>query len=259
MRALSTDFLLREQFITDPAGMLSEYVGRKTISTEARDAANQLVFAVVSNPRVLDGLRQRVTTLGSAGPVQVALANALAKAVGEHPDPAIAASLIRAGAIKQAPIGPALDLLGAITVAGRTAGQGNGHRPGTESTMGVAVTGTESTMGVAVTGTESTMGVAVTGTESTMGVAVTGTESTMGVAVTGTQSTMGVAVTGTESTMGVAVTGTESTMGVAVTGTESTFGVAVGQGGEMQVLLQSLVEYASQLRRAGVLDQTGFE
>jgi hypothetical protein len=61
------------------------------------------------------------------------------------------------------------------------------------------------------------------------------------------------------------VTGTESTFGVAAsrpiteTGTETTLEVAsIGQWGELQVLLQSLVEYSTQLRTAGALDQTGF-
>jgi hypothetical protein len=42
------------------------------------------------------------------------------------------------------------------------------------------------------------------------------------------------------------------------TGTESTSGGIVGGWGEHQVLMQSLVEYAMQLRSAGVLGQTGF-
>jgi hypothetical protein len=262
LRALSTDFLLREQFVTDPTGMLSEYVGRTAVSAEARDAANQLVFAVLSNPRVLESLRQRAATAGNPG--RAALADVLAKAVGDDGDPVVAASLIRAGATKQAPVGLALDLLGAMVVAGQGAAALAGAAPR-------PVTGTESTPGSGiahpVTGTESTPGSGiahpVTGTESTLSVAaskpVTGTESTMGA--------MSDPVTGTESTVGVAaprpMTGTESTMGAAasqpVTGTESTMGGLVGGWGEQQVLVQSLVEYATQLRSAGLLDKTGFE
>src|SRR5215204_3481486 len=56
-RALASDFLLREQFVTDPAQILTEYVSGERLEPEAAAAANQLVYAMVSNPRLLSWLQ----------------------------------------------------------------------------------------------------------------------------------------------------------------------------------------------------------
>ena len=48
-KALSSDFLLREQFVTDPSQVLGEFVLGERPSDEAGDVANQLVYAVMSN------------------------------------------------------------------------------------------------------------------------------------------------------------------------------------------------------------------
>ncbi|HEX8096218.1 hypothetical protein [Jatrophihabitans sp.] len=220
LQTLSTDFLLREQFVTDPAGMHSEYVHRKTGSTAARDTANQLIYAIVSNPGMLEWLQSRATASESGSLSNAELADELAEAIGRNGDPAIVASLIKAGASKQASVGVALDLLRAIVVAGREVG-----RAGTEFTPG--------------TGTQFTPG---TGTQSTP---ARGTEFTPGA---GTQSTP---ASGTEFTPG---TGTQFTPG---TGTQFTPGGITDRWGELQVVLQSLVDYATQLRRAGALNHTG--
>src|SRR5215831_3509389 len=55
-RALASDYLLREQFVTDPAQILTEYVSGSRLEPDAAAAANQLVYAVVSNPRLLQWL-----------------------------------------------------------------------------------------------------------------------------------------------------------------------------------------------------------
>ena len=60
---LSTDYLLREQFVTDPAQIMSDYVFGERLTEEASDAANQLLFAVDVEPSTpqLDGHRIRNT------------------------------------------------------------------------------------------------------------------------------------------------------------------------------------------------------
>jgi hypothetical protein len=238
LQALSTDFLLREQFVTDPAGILSEYVGGQSKTPDATNAANQLLYAVVSNPQLLHWLRDRVAGSGR-NLSNAALASSLASAVGRSGDEAAVAALIRCGSGKDTSVEPALNLLRTLGLA--LSGEGRelagGAAPGSKLRPGVEA-GTEFTPG---TGTEFTPG---TGTESTPG---TGTELSAG---QGTEFTPG---TGTEFTPG---TGTESTPG---TGTESTPGGIVVDWGEFQVTLQALVQYATQLRRVGALAETGFE
>jgi hypothetical protein len=56
-KVLSSDFLLREQFVTDPAQILNEYVSGTRLKSDHAAAANQLVYAVVSNPRLLAWLQ----------------------------------------------------------------------------------------------------------------------------------------------------------------------------------------------------------
>jgi hypothetical protein len=52
-RAMQTDFLLREQFITDPAQILTEYLGGTRISPEQSVVTNQLIYAVFANKKLL--------------------------------------------------------------------------------------------------------------------------------------------------------------------------------------------------------------
>ncbi|MFJ7157402.1 hypothetical protein ACIQUQ_20945 [Streptomyces sp. NPDC101118] len=56
-RAMSTDFLLREQFVTDPAQILAEYVDGGRLPAPRASALNQLVYAVAASPEVLRWLR----------------------------------------------------------------------------------------------------------------------------------------------------------------------------------------------------------
>ena len=54
---MSTDFLLREQFVTDPAQIASEYIYSKRIPAQQASVVNHLLFAVISNPALLGWLR----------------------------------------------------------------------------------------------------------------------------------------------------------------------------------------------------------
>jgi hypothetical protein len=269
-QALSSDFLLREQFITDPAGILSEYVDGKSLPSEAATAANQLLYAVVSNPAMLRWLRQESNAVRNGSISNRFLAANFAAAVTRHGDEAVIASLIRCGANGSGTVVPALDLVkAAVTLAGGPQRQSGGTeftpvRPGTEVSPG---TGTEFTPGTGG-GTESTParpGTEFTpvrpGTEVSPG---TGTEFTPGTGG-GTESTP--ARPGTEFTPvrpGTEVspgTGTEFTPGTGG-GTESTpAGNRPGPAswGEFEVVLGPLVAYASELRAVGTLTETGLE
>jgi hypothetical protein len=155
-QAMSGDFLLREQFVTDPATILSEYVGGKGLSSEASSAANQLLYAVVSNPGMLTWLRRRAIVQSQGGRVRP-LAAAFTAAVARNADYATIASLLRCGSGEVSALSSALELIdSAVGLVGRQRQVGTG----TEFTPG---TGTEFTPG---TGTEFTPG---TGTEFTRG------------------------------------------------------------------------------------------
>jgi hypothetical protein len=52
-KAMAGDYLLREQFVTDPSQIFSEYVFGKTLPPEQTTARNQLLYAVMSNQRLL--------------------------------------------------------------------------------------------------------------------------------------------------------------------------------------------------------------
>ena len=48
-RAMSTDFLLREQFVTNPMQVLTEYVYGIQLPSDQAALSNQLLYAVVSS------------------------------------------------------------------------------------------------------------------------------------------------------------------------------------------------------------------
>src|SRR5260370_20495936 len=58
-RAMSSDFLLREQFITDPAQILSEYVYAKKLPPDETAPINHLIYSVMSSRSLLHWLRDR--------------------------------------------------------------------------------------------------------------------------------------------------------------------------------------------------------
>jgi hypothetical protein len=56
-RALASDFLLREQFITDPAQIASEYINGKRIAPEESAAMNYLIYSCLANNYLISWLR----------------------------------------------------------------------------------------------------------------------------------------------------------------------------------------------------------
>jgi hypothetical protein len=52
-KAFSSDFLLREQFVTDPAQILAEYVTGERLPAATAESANHLLYSVLSHPRLL--------------------------------------------------------------------------------------------------------------------------------------------------------------------------------------------------------------
>jgi len=263
MRALSTDFLLREQFVTDPAGMFGDYVGGKALSPEATSASNHLLYAIVSNPQMLGWVQNLADGGADSDLSDASIARSLVTAVSKSGDEAVVSSLIKFGSSGETSIQPALGLVRNLALALR----GAGRRAGTEFTPGTGTnvspgtganvspaSGTEATPGTGTnvspsTGTNVSPG---TGTNVSPGTGTnvspaSGTEATPG---TGTNVSPG---TGTNVSPG---TGTNVSPG---TGTNVSIGGIFGRFGEFQVILASLVDYANELRRAGALTETGFE
>jgi hypothetical protein len=58
-RAMSSDFLLREQFVTDPALILSEYVYSKKLPPDEAEPINHLIYSVMSSRSLVQWLRDR--------------------------------------------------------------------------------------------------------------------------------------------------------------------------------------------------------
>jgi hypothetical protein len=57
-RTMSSDFLLREQFITDPAQITAEYLYGARLSPQLASTTNQLICAVFANPGLVRWLRR---------------------------------------------------------------------------------------------------------------------------------------------------------------------------------------------------------
>jgi hypothetical protein len=82
-RAMSGDFLLREQFVTDPVQVLWEYVHGSPLPTEQAAYANQLIYGAFANPQFRQWLwSYAVHARGAAQPIRAFRANLARAAVG---------------------------------------------------------------------------------------------------------------------------------------------------------------------------------
>jgi hypothetical protein len=270
LQAAAGDFLLREQLVTDPAGVLFEYVKGEAPPPETAAAANHLLYALVSSPVTLEWMKRLRAKPRKTPPSDRELARELAGVLTHRSDRAVVSALMRFGTTSSARIEPAFDLLRSMLAGLERGGEsGTEFTPGTggtEFTPGTGGTeftpgtgGTESTPGTG--GTEFTPGTGTGGTEFTPGTGTgTGTEATPGTGTgTGTEATPGTGTgTGTEATPGTG-TGTEATPGTG-TGTEASLGsILRGGWGEFEATMIALVEYAVTLRNAGVLFEIGFD
>src|SRR4051812_31993902 len=88
LRAMSTDFLLREQFVTDPAQISAEYVYGTRIPVQQSSAVNRIIFAVMSNPDLVAWLRsyskRNRNPLPSSNKFLSDFSRALTKSDGHH-------------------------------------------------------------------------------------------------------------------------------------------------------------------------------
>ena len=238
-RALSTDFLLREQFVTDPSQILSEYLYGKRLTDEASDAANQLLYCVLSNPRLRRWMADYSRHLKGSTPTTHQFAVEFARAVAKQGDELTALSLIRTAAEGRGDFVVQADLLRSIiSVIGSRFSSG-----GTEVSPGG---GTEVSPGG---GTEVSPGAIFRGTDMSPG---GGTNISPG---GGTNMSPGAIFSGTDMSPGG---GTNISPGGGTNISPGALG-SLELPGYLQVTFSALVQYASQLRARGVLVSSGLE
>jgi hypothetical protein len=284
-QAMAGDFLLRQQFITNPTQLLSEYVHGTQLSPDEASVSNQLIYAVVSDRNLLTWLHRYAGEHRGSVPSGARFLHDFAHAVADCGGRHAVIALLRSS-IERAGLGGFdedllhfffnLSVVGAIRAG---LDEGGDTATGTGDTgTGTGDTGTGDT-GTGVTGTGDT-GTGVTGTGDT-GTGVTGTGDTgtgdTGTGVTGDPSGTGTLTAVTWSTYITQTgTGTGTTPGTITqnpfTGpgpvTRSPFTktergtdnrLTEGEFGEfapnyVMVTLDELANYASRLRENGALE-----
>ena len=131
-KVLSTDYLLREQFVTDPAQIMSDYVFGERLTEEASDAANQLLFAVMSSPRLRNWMGTYSKHLRGAMPTRHEFAVNFARAVAASGDGLASLALIRGASDAREHFVVQADLLRALiaVMGGRFSSGGTEMSPG---------------------------------------------------------------------------------------------------------------------------------
>jgi hypothetical protein len=254
-KVLSTDRLLREQFVTDPAQIMSEYLFGERLPEETSDAANQLLYSVISNPGLRNWMAKYSKQLNEGTPTRHEFALQFARAAAVSGDELTTLALIRGASESSEHFVVQADLLRAIiaVIGGHFGSGGTEMSPGgTQMSPGAIFAGTEMSPGggteVSPGGTQMSPGAIFAGTEMSPG---GGTEMSPG----GTQMSPGAIFAGTEMSPGG---GTEMSPGG---GTEMSPGAqGIGRlSSHLQVTFDALVQYASQLRARGALISSGLE
>ncbi|MEN2786955.1 hypothetical protein ACFOKI_08470 [Sphingomonas qilianensis] len=98
--AMSADYLLREQFVTDPAQILAEYVHGRKLPPEEALSLNRLIYLMMSNEGLVSWFLDRALRYDEPPAQQVEdFVEAFSAAVLEHGDASLLAALIRGAAV----------------------------------------------------------------------------------------------------------------------------------------------------------------
>ncbi len=148
-RAMSTDFLLREQFVTDPAQVMSDYLRGTTLSAERAVVTNQLVYSIMSNRRLLGWLRDYADEHRGGPPSRQQIVADFGRAVVETEANHVVLALIRSSVEKEGVFGVfEEDMIDAIVGGGIFADDdGTGGEEGTGPGTGGTDEGTEVSTG----------------------------------------------------------------------------------------------------------------
>lgn len=192
-RALASDFLLREQFITDPAQIASEYINGKRIAPDQAAAMNYLIYSCLANNYLISWLRDYAMRSDGQEPItQQRFVRDFSAAVVEQRAPHVVSALAHFALHDTARI--QLDDNWLQVIFGRWHHFGEeGTDDATDSTGTDSTDATDSTDSTDSTGTDATD---ATGTDAT-GTDNTGTDTT-GTGATGTDATDATDATGTD-------------------------------------------------------------
>jgi hypothetical protein len=152
-RATATDFLLREQFVTDPAQVLSEYVRGSSLPPERALVTNQLLYSVLSNRPLLVWLRNYTARHHGRPPARQQILADFSRAVVAQGGHHVVTALIRSSVEQEAVVGlfdeSLVHLLfdGSIFADDDGTGGQEGTGPGTGGTDEGTDSGTEMTPG----------------------------------------------------------------------------------------------------------------
>ena len=102
-RAMSHDYLLREQFITDPAQVLADYAEGETLPEQRASVSNQLVYSILANKHMRRWLRDYAADHQHTTPTRTEFMTAFGNAVIEHGDHHIVLALIRSSIERESP------------------------------------------------------------------------------------------------------------------------------------------------------------
>jgi hypothetical protein len=148
-RAMSADYLLREQFATDPIQIFCDYVFADRASGLETETANQLIFSVFSNPHLRRWMGTYSRQLGGRSPSRHVFASQFASAVAASRDPLAALALVRGASADHNIFELQADFFRAVLAAmGRgSAASGTEMSPGTATEMSPG-TATEMSPGI---------------------------------------------------------------------------------------------------------------
>ena len=150
LRAMSGDYLLREQFATDPMQVYCDYVTRDQVPGQKLDATNQLVFSVFSSPQLRRWMGDYSGRLGGRTPSRHLFARQFASAAAASRDPLVTLALVRGAATGEGHFELLADFFRALLTAMGRGGQASGTEmsPGVTATeMSPGATGTEMSPG----------------------------------------------------------------------------------------------------------------
>lgn len=224
-RALASDFLLREQFVTDPSQVTAEYVLGKRIAPENAAALNHLIYSVLASQRMIQWCRRYAIAQTSADKITHRqfmrdFSHAVAHSGAAHVVEGLTTLAMSPTAMRledawlQVVFGPWMGGDDGTGDTGTDSTDITGSTDSTDSTDITSITGTDIT---GTTGTDVTTGTGITGTDIT-GTDITGTN--------GTDITAGTGITGI-----TFITGTDITDSGTLTAiTWSTYITGTGTG-----------------------------
>ncbi len=209
-RALASDFLLREQFITDPAQIASEYISGKRIAPEESAAMNYLIYSCLANNYLISWFRDYSMRNDGKVITQHSFVRDFSVAVIEQRAQQVVSALAHFALHDNARVILDDDWLQVIFGTWQVMDE-DGTDDATDNTDigGTDSTGTDDATDSTGTGTDDATDTTGTGTDSTG----TGTDDATDTTGTGTDST------GTDNT-GITATGTDMTDSTDLTGTD---------------------------------------